>query len=395
MPVEARRVIAILLRRLGIRACTCAEIKVLQSEIVESLQFYRKGLSEKGFSDWIVAMNGRVNLKTLAVSKHDPELYEKNGLDFTFDKNAELRNESVFAKFLITSLDIDEVRSSSGEYHPKVRFLLQAIVYLLSNLYGAKKAIVFLGAPHTGKSVLIKFLARLVGDNGYIPLSLADLSDRFRSSLLEHVHVVLSHEMMCTGLKHLDIVKAIISGDPIIIEAKGKQPKVFTPNVKILMAANSLPMLAETDVGGAFADRLSVLTFGKSIASKNLSLLEELWAERDNILSLAVKEAPNLIADNLVFCEDEMGQMAVAAYKAEGNAVVDFLANAYDQDEGGKIYLLDVYQAYKKYCADNAVNLCTCRQFRQQLAQLGYVIRKSRIWGSDNPRACVCGVKAR
>lgn len=86
---------------------------------------------------------------------------------------------------------------------------------------------------------------------------------------------------------------------------------------------------------------------------------------------------------------------AVAAYKAEGNAVVDFLANAYDQDEGGKIYLLDVYQAYKKYCADNAVNLCTCRQFRQQLAQLGYVIRKSRIWGSDNPRACVCGVKAR
>ena len=394
-PVEARRNIAIILKRVGLSELTCAELKILQQELSEKYLFYRSGLAETTTQDIIVTRGQRICLKNLEVLEYSPEAYEKIGLDFVFDKDAKLQEDSTFAGFLKGSLGIENIYVSKDKYHPKVRVLLQMTIYLLSNLYGAKKAFILLGEPHTGKSVWIKFLAKLVGDNGYIPLSLADLGDRFRSSLLEHKHLILSHEMRCTGLKHLDIVKAVISGDPIIIEAKGKQAKLFTPKVKILMAANTLPLLAESDVGGAFADRLLVLTFGKSIERKDLNLLENLWRERNNILSLAVKEAPKLIADNLVFCEDEMGQRAVDSYKTEGNAIVDFLAAEYVHDENAKIYLLDFYQSYEKYCFENVVRLCSRREFRQQLAQLGYVIRKSRILGSDNPRACVCGVKAR
>lgn len=393
--IQIRRYISYFAGEKGVNL-TFVEVRHIQIELQEHIGIFCPELSLPDDPNWICARNGIVNLRTLEIMEHDPNKYFTKGIDFVFKKEAKIEHSEVFVQYLQTSLGIPTiVMNPSQQYVPKVKLVLQILLYCLSNLQGAKKAVVFLGEPHTGKSVLIKFIAKLVGEAGYAPLSLEDLSDRFRASLLEHIHLVLSHEISIKGLRNLNILKAIISEEPIIIEAKGKQPKTFTPAVKILMGANSLPVLEELDAGNAFADRLSVLKFGRSVEKRDLNLLEKLYNDRDQIISAAIKVAPDFIKENLKFVEDPDGVNALNAYKAESNSVVEFLHDQCEDAHDEGIYLKDLYEMYKDFTLNNCLRPCTERSFRQQMLQLGYQIRKMRLQKHENPRACVCDIRKR
>ncbi len=390
--IQIRRYIAYFAKDIGIHL-TSDEVRRIEKELLEHIDLFCEQLSWPDDPEWICARNGMVNLKTLEIKEHNPLKYCTKGLNFNFNKDSKIIYSQAFRRFLQTSLGVKDIVDSEKKYVPKVKLSLQILLYCLSNLQGAKKAAVFLGEPHTGKSVLIKFIAQMVGENGYAALSLADLGDRFRCSLLENIHLILSHEMANKGLRNLDILKSIISAEPIIIEAKGKQPKNFTPQVKILMGANSLPTLDEIDAGNAFADRLTVLKFGKSVKTRNLHLLEDLYKDRDAIMSVVVKEGPEFIQRNLTFVEDEDGVNALKAYKSESNSVADFLNEQYEMVDDGKAYLREMYELYEDFSNSNCLHACNQRSFRQQILQLGYQIKKTRLRQNENPRACVCNIK--
>ena len=392
-PVECRRAINEVMVKMKGPVLHVVDLRQIQIELAEDQRFLEPKLAQQQPSQWIVTCDARVNLRYCNTSEHKRDGFEKMYLDFKFDPQAQLKKESVFYSFLKSSLDVEPV-DAEGNLHPKVRLLLESTIYLLSEFQGAKKAFILLGAPHTGKSVWLNFLAMMVGEHAYAPLSLQDLGDRFRASCIENVHLVLTHEVRCSTLKNLNIVKGIISGDPTIIEAKGKQPKTIIPRVKLMLAANALPMLGETDVGGAFTERLSVLVFSsKSVEDRDPELLDKLYAERDLILSLAVQQAKNIIIHKLRFTEDPEGVRALESYQAEGNAVPSFLRENYLTDKDSKLYLLDVYEAFRSYCFANLLAYSNSRGFRQQIAQLGYGIAKARINPADNPRACIFGLK--
>lgn len=252
---------------------------------------------------------------------------------------------------------------------------------------GLKKAMLLLGPPNSGKSVVLHFIANIIGDDNYVPLSFRDIGERFRGSLMEGKHLILTHEMNCAELTNIDAVKAVISGDPIIIEAKGVQPKTFVPSVKILLAANSLPLLKQVDAGGAFCERLVILRFPKSIQKRDTKMLEKLLRERDAIMSLAIKTLPALIERDLRFVEEPHGMELLNRYKAESSSILAFTTEKLLTMKEQWLPNTQMYEMYVCFCRENLFRPLQERNFRKELVQIqmGAEFGKARPHPNDNP----------
>ena len=231
-------------------------------------------------------------------------------LDFDYKPNVELKPDSASAKFLRGSLKINELDPSKCS---KLRSFSQVTIYVMSNLANVKKAFILLGEPNSGKSVVLELCAKILGIENVRYLSLQDLTDKFRGGLLQGARLILCHEVRLGSLRRLDLPKSIISGNPITIEAKGVQPWLYTPDVKLLMAANALPILGEIDAGGAFAERLLVVPFHAHEGDNDPELLDKLYEERDMLFSVMLQAMPDFLNNGLQFEEVEESRQLLEA----------------------------------------------------------------------------------
>ena len=319
------------------------------------------------------------------------EAYDTIILDFHYKPNIEIEADSVTARFLRSSLKTDEIDWRKSKV---VRSLFQSTAYVLSNLPNAKKAPILLGPPHTGKSVWLNLCARLIGDENVRYLSLQDMTDKFRGGLLQGARLVLCHEVRLGFLRRLDIPKAIISGNPITIEAKGVQPWTYKSDVKLFMAANALPSLGEIDAGGAFAERLLVIPFHAHEGANDPELLDKLYEERDMLFSVIFQTMPDFLEHGMQFEEVEESRQLLQEYRINGNPLTAFLTSNYetgsDDDCIGTKILFD---EYRRFCEANVFPTCSISEFRPQLTQLGHFIKKRRIPGQRNPISTVSRLK--
>lgn len=342
----------------------------------------------------VITAEGKLDLDTLTVNEIQDTDFETNFINFKFKRNADWKEAVNFVNYLKTSLGIDLLAGRKDDDRRKL--LMEILTYAVSDLYGAKKMIILLGPSHTGKTVLLNLLRFVVGPQGYTPLSLSDLSDRFRNAALLRAPLILNDELGERGLKNLDIIKKIVSGEPMIVEMKGKTPECCIPHAKVIFAANSLPLLTEYDAEHAFANRLQILKFKKSLDRKkwDIKLTEKIIAERNVIFSKAIMESREFVND-LIFTDDPDSKELLANFRKENSTVQSFaedrLVDLNDRQDGE--YTMDLYENYEEYCKSECLRPLNKRSFRSVLAQMGYSLSKKRLDDDRTPRSCVLGIK--
>ena len=350
-------------------------------------------------SPLVAIENGKIilNLRTMQTRPIKPEDHQFWGYDYCYKPDARWADAPEFCEFAEQSIGIDLKKGNQND--PKRKHLLEIIAYLCTNVFGAKKMIVLLGPPSCGKSVFLQFVKKVVGSGNFVPLSLSDLSDKFRLQLLEHAHMIINDEMPCKGLRHLDLVKRTISCEDLIGEKKKGTPFSFVPTVKIIFAANQLPRLSEYDSGNAFAERLTILHFAKTIPRKdwNLDLADLLFEERDVIISAALQEVQGFLANPTAFDEDMDGRSILADYENENDSVHEFISDtsrcirSQTPSTGEvRVSVKALYHHYVKYCDDNGISAIDLGTFRSQMEQFGFRRHKLRYHGQSV--SCYVGI---
>lgn len=387
--VFGRRNLCLDLRRYG-KILTIDEVKKLVEEMQENPDFTELKLAQNKDSTLINVKNGVVDLKDGSLQKHDKSFFLRNALDFNFDPEAKsLGNDNAWFNFAQTSLDIENINLDKDK---RWISFLESTIYPLTNLPNAKKMIIFLGPPNCGKSVVINFLERVVGDNCYMPMTFADMEHRFRGSLMKQMQLVTCHEMPLKPLKNLDTIKKIIAGNSIIAEEKGLTPEKFTPTAKIVFAANNMPALGEPDAGGAFAERIKLVVFDKKSDARDVKLYEKLWNDRDAFLSLAVKVMPDFIKRNLVFTEGNREKEILEEFKYNGFSLEVFINENFDRKSESRFCLTDFRKQYMQFCDENLYTAIDKSDLISTLKQMGLVCKRVRIDGYPNARQCVIGL---
>ncbi|WP_029541568.1 phage/plasmid primase, P4 family [Selenomonas sp. AB3002] len=369
------------------------ELDELFRELRENVQFTEKGLSEEAYTSLLAVGNGVVDLKTGELQEHNPQMYLRHSLNFNYKAEVTaLPPDSAWHNFARTSLGID---SPNADATGKWKSFTEAVVYALSSLPNAKKMIVLIGHANSGKSVVLEFIEDVLGEEAWMPMTFDDMGQRFRGSLMERMQLLVCDELPTRPLKGLDVIKRIISGNPVIIEQKGANPKKYKPRSKIVFAANSLPSLGEPDVGGGFATRLHLIPFTRRGNGNDLELLSKLWAERDVFLSVAVKSMPEFIARGEIFSQVPEADRILQEFKADGFSLETFIKECCVKEEGNWLCLSELYERYLRFCNDNLVRSITRHDLNTSLAQLGYTCQRKRIPDHPNAVVCVQGLKYR
>lgn len=382
-------------RQCGVAPAEQVPISLLKNVVEEMKADARLYFPEKNLKtgSFIVTNHGIVDLKTLEIHPVEKTDFLTFATDFKFEKGATWDKAPHFCQYVNTSLGIN-LRGGNTE-EPKRKLLCEILTYLISRLYGAKKMIVLLGPSNSGKSVFLNFLRRVVGENGYVSLSLKDVSDRFRGYAIAEAPLVINDEIECFRLKNTDTLKKVISGEPVRIEEKGRMPKNFTPRVKLVFAANSLPNIGGCDVQNAFVERLQVLKFNVPIERKNwqLNLAEMIFEERNSILSAAVQECQKFI-ENIQFTDVPESNGIIAVYKDENSTVENFLHDEFwcQINNEKKVYTTDLYCHYKQFCDKNCCSAVSRFEFTNQVQQLGFCVKKGRV-NNGKSLSCIWGIR--
>lgn len=314
---------------------TPKEVKTVFEAVSDGVDFAEPRLADDSPSMLMVCRNGIIDLSSgELVSPHD-EQYIKIYVDFNYDETAKLEVDGVWVKFLAVLLGVKEMMVPSSS---KLTVLLEIIIYCLSSLPNAKKAVILLGPPNIGKSVFLNFLGRLIGSEGYTALTWQNIVEKYHEALVQGRRAILSDEMPCQPLTKLDVLKSIISGGVRVAETKFGMVEDYRATCTLISAANNLPTLGEPDAGGAFAERLLILPLGDEPAKeRNPNLLDKLWEERDAFVSMAVAKAPALIKRGMTFSEtDEMKEL-LRKFSENGNDVEAFINAKFSNDSNAKI----------------------------------------------------------
>lgn len=327
------------------------EIGEVEDIIRIRLDFAVEADSFNRTSALINTRGGVLNWQTLEVSSHSKEDKFTYCVDATFCDDPEpLLHTPTFDSFCATSLEGDE---------KKRQLLLEIVGYCLSDCTGAKCAFFLKGEPNSGKSIMLEFISKLLVPSSAISsIPLHKLHERFNRAALYGKKINVAGEIKGKSLTDISTFKSITGGDQIEAEFKGKNMFFFTPRCKLVFAGNTLPGSSESDATAAFANRLAVVLFNKSIpeGKQDKELLAKLLKERDGIFTKAIYALRTLHEGNYRFEFPTDSEAFLADFSDRHNSLEGFMADHCERVPKAELSNVQLYDAYLDYCSENGLD---------------------------------------
>lgn len=224
--------------------------------------------------------------------------------------------------------------------------ILKYMAYCLTLKHGLKTFMVLLGRSNTGKSVLIRFIEALVGEENTSALSMHELNMRFYPAQLYGKLLNACADNNSLPLQSIDSLKKITGGDLIMHEKKGKEPFFFTPFCKLLFSFNQMPLQLE-EKSNAFYKRMRIL-----------NMEEELFLNDDYVNDLCTYGVEEIIPYLLTLLPvreikaTETSKRLVEELRQDSDSIHAFLERKCILGRDHVILKTDLYIEYVNFCND-------------------------------------------
>jgi P4 family phage/plasmid primase-like protien len=275
-----------------------------------NLKWGRVGATE------IAAANGIVDCVNLALRDHAPAHYLERVQPWRFEPGAACpRWMDCLAEWF----------GDSGE-GGEARALQWFFGYVCLGHARFKKALMLYGVPDSGKSLIVHVLTALVGPEQCCTLSVEDMDDPQRRSVIKGMALNVMTELSAEAMIADSGFKTMVSTeDPILLDEKYKAPERYVPTAKHVIATNNLPKL--NDRTEATFNRLLIVPMMRSIAREDQDpeLPEVLAQEMPGILRWAIEGARELVAAVGGWPEVAAAAEVIAGYRDEINPIGQFL----------------------------------------------------------------------
>jgi P4 family phage/plasmid primase-like protien len=284
--------------------------------------------------DILVAENGAVQISTGELLAHNPEHYATTRVPYAYDPHAEPKR---WEYFLTTTLE-DDVAD----------FLQEFAGYCLTTDTSHEKAVWLVGQPGGGKSTFLEGLSATLGVRAGV-LGLAEIEkSRFALAKLEGKTLVTAAEQPGGFVSCHHILNAIISGEPVQIERKFKDPYDLTPRAKIAWAMNELPRIP-AGAEGLFR-RVEVIRFPEiPEKEREPTLKEDVRGEGQGVLNWAL-EGLRRLRKRGRFDVPAVIKDATAQFRENNDIPALFVEERCVTGEGRSVKASELYSGYKMWC---------------------------------------------
>lgn len=263
--------------------------------------------------------NGIFHLSTGQLTSHSPEILSSVRIPCNY-REAKLEEAPVFSQFLndLTTIenDIDQT------------FLLEYIGAIISNVpgYRFKKCLILVGPGDTGKSQLRQLVISIIGAKNCQTMDLGKLNDRFSTSQLYGKRLCGSGDMSFMKVQELSTLKNLTGGDDINAEFKGKDAFSFVYSGYLWFNTNELPAFGG-DKGKHVYDRFNIVACNNIIPPerRDRKLLDKMLAEKEVIVSVALRYFADAVKRGYEFTESENMAMMRENYMSSNNSLITFV----------------------------------------------------------------------
>ena len=322
-------------------------------------------------SNKITLKNGTLDVISRKLERHSPENFHSSSMNFDYEPKALCPQ---WLKFL------NEIFLHDPDKPLKIQVLQEWIGYLLTPSTRYQVMLWLYGGGANGKSVITHTVRALLGTENVSSIPLSQLAARFISAELDGKLANIVDEIATDALMREDELKKIVSGDPILVERKNKDPYFFTPTARIFAATNSLPK--SKDSTHALDRRLILLTCNRTFAPNEMDrdLVSKLQSELPGIFVWALNglvrlraqdgftEAPSCVAALEDF---KVARNSVALFRRDCLKMPDIEKTAEGNNKSFRIHSHELYKTYKMYCGANTYSAFSSESFGKKLKELG------------------------
>ena len=333
--------------------------------------------------------NGVLNVKKLELKQHSPKYMFDYCLDVDFYN--EYPKPEKFLNVMKQCFTEKEDRTLCKE----------CLAYTLSNNSSAKKIWFFVGAANTGKSMLLKLMTRIIGEEFVASIPLENLNDKFSLKSAVHRRVNIVAEVPNLNLKEVRTLKMISGGDKVCIEGKFESSFFANLNLKFLLAGNHLPRLdTMTCNDDGIKQRFIFLGFYNSLdESERINDYDKILYEEegDYIFSMLMRILRDFYERDCKFTETKNSRTLAETFGITTNSIARFIKKKcrVSSNTSERIACEDLYEAYESFCEDEDIPAQRKKDLWAYLEALPSHNRKKkiRVPGKKNPVQAILGVE--
>ena len=292
---------------------------------------------------------------------HTQDIFTTNQLPYNFNPNA---NCPRFIKFL------DEVFLGD---QAKIKFFQETIGYGFHKSIPEAAVFFLLGGGENGKSTLFSVIEALFGEENTSSISLKDLTQKVYLPELLSKMVNISAESPAGKLLETELIKSVLSGDPVTGKSVYEHPLRFRPYAKHFLAINSLPTFG--DVSHGMFRRIYILEFPRKFGKheREAHLDEQLKRELPGIFTWALEGYRRLMPNDFRFTEVPTMVSLKRQYMEDSDSVFAFANSCLAKSSSGDcIPFKAVFESYLSFCEEEGHRFGSKIEFRKRLESLGY-----------------------
>ena len=311
--------------------------------------------------DVLVCANGALRLSTRELEPHCKQHYATARVPYDYDGDArsEVWEERAMGELIAEKLGLETVK-----------FLQEFAGYCLTTDTSHEIALWFTGKHGGGRSTILAGLGAMLGPRGGV-LSLSDVErSSFALTNVPGKTLVTATEQPSIFLRGGGVLNAIISGEPIQVDLKFRDPIEVTPRCKVAWAMNELPRVGSADDG--LFRRVKVLSIPEIPPEKrDPEIKEEVKRSGAAILNWALLGLERL-RERGHFVIPEKIKSATDEFKEENDVEALFVE---EMCETGPQYWessSSLYGAYKDWALDHGHKPRSATSIAREWRRLGF-----------------------
>ncbi|HEY5555646.1 phage/plasmid primase, P4 family [Acetobacterium sp.] len=368
---------------------------------VRLIKSYNRNISDKALNEII---NELVHSAPVCWREDDPDLtavnngifnYKKKQLqpfspDYVFtsksavDYNPMATSPKIHNDVDNTDWDVDSWVESLSDDKELQLLLWQVIGSTIRPHVKWNKVICFYSVQgNNGKGTLCELMRNLCGKSSCASIPFADFAKEFMLSQLTHISAVITDENDTNDFtKAAGSLKAVITGDPLTINRKFKEPITIQFNGAMVQCMNDLPKFG--DRSESLYRRFLLIPFNKCFTGQERKYIKDDYLHRTEVLEYVLFKVLNMTYDE--FSEPAVCLDLMAEYKVFNDPVRQFLGEILTKLAWDLVPYQFLYDLYVAWCRRNNPSGSVAKK-SQVIKQVREILKKDKIWEiKDSPQ---------
>jgi phage/plasmid primase, P4 family, C-terminal domain len=305
----------------------------------------------------IPVANGIFNKKTQSLEPFSPKYIFTSTIATRYNAQAQAPN--------IKGWNIDNwlLDLMSGD-RELVQLLWQIISASTNGNYSYRKGVWLVGKGNDGKGTFQSLIMNLIGRENVATVKVEQFAERFALSQVVGKTCIIGDDSQVNYLDNAGNYFSVVTGDPVPVEAKGKQPTLAVFKKLTIQSTNFLPKFRNKS-NGTYR-RLLIVPFNKSFTSDNDNWkIKDDYIKRKDVLEYVLKVALSLNFEQ--FDEPKAIKGLLEDFKLSNDNVLAFVDDNFEEFVSDFLPSMFLSALYRAWCEVEGLKPFTKREFEVRL----------------------------